>query len=58
MIEEIQNVIGLGAGAASKIFTAEFKHENLYNPLDLNCYVNGFQEKNRKRNDILKKIIY
>ncbi|UWG95630.1 coproporphyrinogen dehydrogenase HemZ [Dehalobacter sp. DCM] len=38
VIEELQNILGLGAGSSSKIFIQKGIHENIYHPIDLRCY--------------------
>ena len=44
IIEEISNVIGLGAGASSKLLKNYSRHENIYNPLDVKLYIERLPE--------------
>lgn len=52
IIEEKQTIIGLGAGAASKILKKDAGHTNLYNPLDLPLYITRLAENHRKRAEL------
>jgi oxygen-independent coproporphyrinogen-3 oxidase len=49
IIEEKQNILGLGAGAASKILQGNSGHVNIYNPLGLNHYLKGYRQVHLKR---------
>jgi len=50
MIEEICSVIGLGAGAGSKILNMNnMLHENIYNPADVKLYIDRFSEVREHR---------
>jgi len=53
MIEEKQIILGLGAGATSKIFYAEEKHENIYCSNDVNYYINNFDKFHCKKEKLL-----
>lgn len=55
IIEEKQNIIGLGAGAASKILNGKSGHVNLYNPVDINYYLAGFRENHVRRKRFLQE---
>ncbi|NLI93632.1 MAG: coproporphyrinogen dehydrogenase HemZ [Peptococcaceae bacterium] len=55
IIEEKQHILGLGAGASSKILKRDSGHQNLYNPLDLNHYILRFAEIHKKRQKTLRE---
>ena len=55
IIEEQQNIIGLGAGATSKILKGNSGHINIYNPIDLKHYLKGFREVHLKRKRVLRE---
>lgn len=44
IIEEKQNVIGLGAGASSKILNKDIGHENIFHPIDIKTYIERLQD--------------
>jgi oxygen-independent coproporphyrinogen-3 oxidase len=48
VIEEQQNIIGLGAGSVSKIRKKDSGHENIYHPIDLQCYENQMMQVHQK----------
>jgi len=48
VIEEQQNIIGLGAGSVSKIRKRGSGHENIYHPLDLQCYEDQLMQVHQK----------
>jgi oxygen-independent coproporphyrinogen-3 oxidase len=49
MIAENQHVVGLGAGAASKILMGAQGHKNLYHPKDIASYGRVFRERAAQR---------
>ena len=49
MIEEKQAILGLGAGATSKLFYNETQHENIYSSSDVNFYIDNFEQIYRKK---------
>lgn len=50
IIEEKQNLFGLGAGAVTKIFDSkDFSHVNFYHPIDSNLYCQKYKEIHKKR---------
>ncbi|HHV65843.1 MAG TPA: coproporphyrinogen dehydrogenase HemZ [Peptococcaceae bacterium] len=53
IIEEQQNILGLGAGGSSKILQGNNGHVNIYNPIGLNHYLKGFREVHIKRREAL-----
>jgi oxygen-independent coproporphyrinogen-3 oxidase len=55
IIEEQQNIIGLGAGATSKLLQGNSGHINIYNPIDLKHYLKGFEEVHLKRKRVLRE---
>lgn len=55
IIEEQQNIIGLGAGAASKILKRDSGHVNIYNPIGIDHYSAGFGEVHLKRKRLLQE---
>ncbi|RNC29714.1 MAG: Oxygen-independent coproporphyrinogen-III oxidase-like protein HemZ [Candidatus Dichloromethanomonas elyunquensis] len=55
IIEEKQNIIGLGAGASSKIMKHTSGHVNSYNQLDLQYYAAHVFENHLKRKDTLRE---
>ncbi len=57
IIEEKQNIIGLGAGASSKILKRDGGHHNYYHPIDLNYYLKRFEENHALRVQALKHYI-
>jgi len=57
IIEEKQMIIGLGAGASSKIHKSTEGHLNLYHPIDLRRYMECYAEKHRQKVEILQGII-
>jgi len=54
IIEEKQNIIGLGAGAASKILKPDQGHYNLYNSIDIKHYIEKYPEFHQKRKKALQ----
>ncbi|AFV01867.1 putative radical SAM family enzyme, NOT coproporphyrinogen III oxidase, oxygen-independent [Dehalobacter sp. UNSWDHB] len=48
VIEEQQNIMGLGAGSVSKIRKKDSGHENIYHPVDLQCYENQLMQVHQK----------
>ena len=50
MMEEAQNVLGLGVGASSKFLIGESVH----NPKDLRTYIENYEEYARKKLELLK----
>lgn len=54
IIEEKQNIIGLGAGASSKILKPDQGHSNLYNSIDIKNYIEKFTEFHQKRKKALQ----
>lgn len=55
IIEEKQNIIGLGAGATSKILNMKSGHENVYNPIGIHHYITGYKSVHEKRKDIWRE---
>jgi len=53
IIEEKQNVIGLGAGAVSKIFQTVSRHENIYNAKDPVTYGRNILQVHARRKALL-----
>lgn len=49
VIEEQQTVLGLGAGAASKILNRDSGHQNIYNPGGIEHYITGCKQIQAKR---------
>jgi oxygen-independent coproporphyrinogen-3 oxidase len=55
VIEENENIIGLGAGACSKIMSNDFlTHQNIYHPNDIMTYIQGFKKAHAK----MSKLFY
>ena len=58
MIEERQTILGLGAGASSKIVNQkDFSLENIFNPKDILIYEERMQEKMSVKAELIKKWI-
>lgn len=55
MIEEQQNIIGLGAGGSSKILQGSSGHVNLFNPIEINHYLSGFRNVHNQRKKLLQE---
>lgn len=63
MIEEKQIILGLGAGATSKIFLGEKQHENkqhenIYSSNDIGFYIDNFEKFNLKKEKMLANLYY
>ncbi|MGI5902047.1 MAG: coproporphyrinogen dehydrogenase HemZ [Desulfitobacteriia bacterium] len=54
IIEEIQNVIGIGLNATSKILTTDRGHQNIYHAQDLKRYFESFTTVQEKRKAALE----
>lgn len=49
IIEERQNVFGVGAGSVNKILNlAENTHQNIYHPQDIDSYIRGYKDVHNK----------
>lgn len=58
VIEENENIIGLGAGACSKIRAKDgLSHQNIYQPNDILTYIHGFELVHAKRSKLFNSSV-